>query len=750
MQQNRDLLPHFERFLLKKGLPEKQLAFYRHVYGELDRFSGQLIVELEVDAFDEFYEATCGAMPPGRQKAYHQVLEHLVEFQLAYFKAREARGAAPSPALISRAVEPGQIDNQYGLYGAGTLDDDVSQEMPGASTQAINAAPLVARMVTNTQQNRKGRSFIRVPTKRKRGTGQGISEALPELTTMDETPVPDNWEQQQDLIQRSSVSSLPAVEQLSNNLLMGNEQASPPTAGSGKLDALFQDALDAVESHSHARSGADSFFSAAGEPADDSPSTGLSSEQLFGDISANEEPQAPQEALDFAFDDQLDLSNSEPQTPQETPPPAQPASPYPGLPLPPSAQGNSAPPSSGIPGLPLPPSAATAPPPSGMPGLPLPPSAASRGLPPSLTGGAGGALPTGGSPAPNNSIQQVDTGAVAFSKLGMLQGGDQNEKIAVADDDEPLSKRGKGPKLRAAVGVQVQMPEANRTRLTPSGDRNSDELEEMRQRLMRRIERASSSSGKKRRRAFRPYLWEKQYLIDQSIPKGNFQVLASKDRSLVGGFSASAKLFVPGVVFLVLAVFFMAVALGSVKALSFIGPAGWILAGILGFLGLILFWPGFKIFSLATQPTLRHTPQVVLTNYYAQLWHQNFEGAYSCLAATDSEPSQAPTFDPSSELPIGQDFNHLPLKFFKRYWQVHSPSKHLSWLAQLRLQLNPPELGKTHIISGSVNGGAVLLLIEGPQIGWYILVPLIRLDDAWYITDGQLFPRPEGLELPEE
>src|SRR5690606_33443043 len=117
-----------------------------------------------------------------------------------------------------------------------------------------------------------------------------------------------------------------------------------------------------------------------------------------------------------------------------------------------------------------------------------------------------------------------------------------------------------------------------------------------------------------------------------------------------------------------------------------------------------------------------------------------------CLARFEDDWGGRPTFDHRNEVPIGTDFNQLSFRDFKRYWRENHPSNHASATERAKGRAEPPDLGDIRQIAGSVDAGGVLLLIDKPDEHVHIVVPVVRVEDQWWIADGQMIWRENKVE----
>ena len=797
---NRDLIPHYERFLQRKGVSERHFEFYQHVYHELGVFLGELIVESDVGAFDEFLAAKIDAgLSLGKQKAYRQVLEDILEFQDAYQRSRRRRSGTPTPSVVVGSAAEMAQEAQMGLYTSAELDEDCSQDLPGASTAAINAAPLLAMASASSaaRSQRAAKSFVSVHTKRTadptsqppvgmgavRGDESGVPRAARDGRGADfqhamTLPVGSGED-------RSGVGSGGGLGHLLDHhayeeeegggepgLLLSRDghreeapaKKSPMRASTLNPADLFEDALAAVDRHAGdggvrqtmmgrpvgARELSDVGIAAAvaapgsAAAAERTPPGGASAEPhsagMPGLRPAGGMPGLPPPggmpglpsvsgALGGHPDDDVDLG---------APEPAARGGALDGIPrLGSGAGGVGSGPVSPIPGLPLPPSQSSA---AAAPPLAL-------GLPPSLTGGAPRMMPSpeasmGGGGEEGGALPEA--GEVAFSKLGMLSGSPSGGAISVADDDD--SERGQGrqkkrPLLRHVDGLGAKVGGTQR-RVRADGDRSEEELRKIQKRIERRIEMAESDAPS-RRDGFRTYLFEDRFSIDQAPPQPEaFSVLVNRHSPpWFLALRASTWLWLPGLLFLLLAAVGMTSAMGMLVGVEMPVPLAYALAGVGGLLAALLLGPAIRIVVRSNETLARHTPQAALVAYYTCVWQGNYPGAYGMLAKPEQAPRRAPTFDPQTEQVIGGDFNHLPFKYFVQYWSAHDPGRHLKGFKRWRSRLMSPEIGESRLVTGGVENGGVLMLVEDAAQGTYRLIPLVRLGDWWYVADGQFFPR---------
>ncbi|MDX9721283.1 MAG: hypothetical protein RBU37_11100 [Myxococcota bacterium] len=768
-----ELLPHFERFLRSKSVSDQHIIFYRHVFTELTTFLSEPLESAEVDEINRFLDAKIeSGLSAGKQKAYHVVLEHVLEFREHYLSNQ-------------RSAEQQQ---RFSLYAAGELDDDEGdEEMPGLSTQALNAAPLLGHVSKVPFKNDKpARSFIRVQTKRSSDRSK------------DNTPVPEEWlSAPPSQASRPASPPPPAGSDLSS-LLMGSEADAESFAPGLDPASLFDDALAAVDKGNQSAAGIRK--SAGRKTGSRAPNEGrhtemgrpaLLSETLRRVEQPTETPlfdagpasapaagrstelgrpaMSPSSALEQAVREAAEAKQAATRSQSSIRPPTpffdQPltAEPDPISGPPPGANlqalfSAAAPPSNM--GLPPPPSGMGLPPPPSNMGLPPPPSGMGMqppspfGLPrpPGLSIPDPIQTPPSAPLVPSTGLgedEKLESGAVAFSKLGML-GGDPNAggAIALSDDDEaeqpvransadPPPKK-KGPGLRSvSMPSRPSLPERPKVR---ASETSADDIKRLQQRLERRFERVEADVVKPRLDSFRSFRFEGRFRIDQPAPSGQFVAASGASSRIAGTLTSSALFLLPaalGFFFFTLGLLAQLNLLASLQslkdfALPLIGM-GAVLGGIFGF-------PTFKLLSRGLPPLMQHTPQAVFATYHAALWSANWGAAMSCLALSDQEPQKAPTFDPRTERAIGQDFNHLPLRYFEKYWSVHHERRLLPMFGRLRAAINPPLQANTRIAAGSVESGSVLLLLDDNNQATYRLIPVIRLGDKWFITDGQLFP----------
>ena len=134
-----------------------------------------------------------------------------------------------------------------------------------------------------------------------------------------------------------------------------------------------------------------------------------------------------------------------------------------------------------------------------------------------------------------------------------------------------------------------------------------------------------------------------------------------------------------------------------------------------------------------------HTPNTALSEYHRLLWQGNLRGAYLCLARPCAEGTPPVRADMRA-IALGVAFNRQGSRDFRRYWRRRHTSRQRGVLGRWLARFSPPPFSmETRQIAGSVEGGGVLLLaMDG---GRYWLVPAVRLDERWYLCDGQLHPR---------
>jgi len=819
---NRDLLPHFERYLEKRGVADNLLAFYRHVYTELSVFVGDLIVNTSFELIESFLENKVGAgLSPGRVKAYQQVLEAVLDFQETYRRSMKSGGFS-SPDLVSQAVQPVPMESRLDLYTAGEIE--TSEDIPGESTRAINEAPLLAqslRPILDKRPKKPQHSFFQI------GAEDEVDSPLsaaPELTTLDgnATPIPDSWlslkeelvektSGAQPLVKRFSEPEIPVPRGISSDLLREPRHPfSDPTeqVDLSKIDVAAIARGEVQQQRTRKRrktapgdSGLGGPTPMPNAPAYDETSTleplitsasesmleteiqkphrpiATTTEEtrdvrdeirrlqtnniidkkkpkkaslvdpsdLFSDaLAAVDAPrEAPRSSLDTptnrpgslpahpqvderanqfveqkrrsrpesgrmpSFDDVLDSGHLPPEEEEESTPYVHDHS------LPPSPFMNQMNPGSAF-------------------GLPMPPSA---NLPPGLaTSSGGGVYPDYSAPegAP------INAGDVAFSKLGMLgQSSPTGEMPINIADDEPGQKReGEGvnrPSLRS-VGVPEHVIHENQTKLRAAKElKTQEDVDALQKRMQRKFDRVEAETTKKKqRRDFREYVHEGRYLVDVATPRPVQYIpkFPGAKRAIAGAFSASALLVVPALLFAFLAVVGFVVMADATGTL--LGLAAGAAAALLGL-------PGLYLFSKSAAELERHTPNATVSTYHNALWQGNYGAALRCMAIPEEPPDEQ--FYITAEEAMGKAFNTLGEKDFSDYWAAHHEVAKVGFVGRWKAKMFPPILGKIRRVGGAAESGGVVLAVENPLGRRFSLVPVVRLENDWYITDGQLFMR---------
>lgn len=314
--------------------------------------------------------------------------------------------------------------------------------------------------------------------------------------------------------------------------------------------------------------------------------------------------------------------------------------------------------------------------------------------------------------------------AVAFSRLSTLSPGYQmgggapqedllsNSDLLSVDDmdvsdlraEAASSARQRGPSLR-----DVDLPDhvAEAVRPKPSGRDDIESVKRFSKNLG--IRRTKASMGviiPEKRTVFK---FEDVYPVSINTPKAkNFshpQTVGNLTSGAVSGLAL--PILFPLVICVILAVLGLTLDLGLAGLV--LTAAGF--GGTLGFLGLTSY-----LMKRAAAPTRHNTPNAVYDSYINAIRHRNPIAAAACLARNSAEPN---------------GFNQQPPEVQNARFDAIAKTFRLS-----RFSSDP--LGVVRRAGGAESSGGVIFIAILEEKKHFLLIPAVRFDDGWFITDGEL------------